>query len=73
MPAPFLLEQYMTWLKLSTQFVNMNNIVRVEFVQQGAQEVAVLYSVKPSGSDKTVLDNPQDVASVKGFLNTNGA
>lgn len=73
MPAPFLLEQYMTWLKLSTQFINMNNIVRVEFVQQGAQEVAVLYSVKPSGSDKTVLDNAQDVVSIKGFLNNHGA
>jgi hypothetical protein len=58
------------WIKLSSQFVNLSNIVRIEFVQQGPQEVAVVFSVKPSGSDKTVFEKPDDVLRIKEVLNS---
>ena len=57
------------WIKLSTQYINLANIVRVEFAQQGSEEeVAAIFSVKPSGSDKTVLDRPEDVQTIKAAL-----
>jgi hypothetical protein len=58
------------WLKLSTQWVNMANLVRVEIVEDGPTKVVTLVSVKPGGSDRTIVQG-SDVAIIEEWLQNN--
>lgn len=55
------------WLKLSASWVNMDNIVRIEFTDEKNSRFATMYSVKPGGSDKTVY-GPDDAFLIQQFL-----
>ena len=60
----------MNWIKLTTSWVNLNTIVRVEFLDNPTGKTATLISVKPGGSDKTVLGY-DDASILEKFLESN--
>jgi hypothetical protein len=45
----------MNWIKLTNCWINLDTIVRVEFSDNTTNKSATLISIKPGGSDKTVL------------------
>jgi|APGre2960657404_1045060.scaffolds.fasta_scaffold00049_10 hypothetical protein len=55
------------WLKLSTSWLNMSNIVRVEFIEEKTSRLATVISVKPGGSDKTVYGS-DDALLIEKYL-----
>ena len=58
------------WLKLSSFYLNMDHIVRVELVQDSNRETVTLISTKPGGSDRTILHD-QDAKIIKAWLDRN--
>jgi hypothetical protein len=58
------------WLKLSTCYLNMNHIVRVEFNQDINRDSVTLISTKPGGSDRTILID-DDAKAIKIWLEHN--
>ena len=49
--------------------MNLDNIVRVEILDNPTGKIATVISVKPGGSDKTVLGG-EDAAILENFLNS---
>lgn len=58
------------WLKLSTFYLNMNHIVRVELTQDANRDSVTLISTKPGGSDRTILFD-EDARIIKSWLEHN--
>ena len=44
------------WLKLSSQWVNMEHIVRVEVKNEGGRNIVTFYSTKTGGQDRTFVE-----------------
>ena len=44
------------WLKLSTQWINMAHMVRVEIKVEGGKKIATFYSTKTGGQDRTFVE-----------------
>ena len=59
----------MNWIKLTNSYMNLDNIVRVEILDNPTGKIATVISVKPGGSDKTVLGG-EDAAILENFLNS---
>lgn len=58
------------WLKLSTQWVNMSHMVRVEVKTEGGKKIATFYSTKTGGQDRTFVEGP-DAEVVEKYLSLN--
>lgn len=58
------------WIKLSSFYLNMDHIVRVEFLQDSNRETVTLISTKPGGSDRTILYD-EDAKIIKNWLEHN--
>ncbi len=44
------------WLKLSSQWVNMSHIVRVEVKSEGGKKIVTFFSTKTGGQDRTFVE-----------------
>jgi len=44
------------WLKLSSQWINMEHIVRVEVKTEGNKNIVTFYSTKTGGQDRTFVE-----------------
>jgi hypothetical protein len=59
----------MNWIKLTNFWINLDTIVRVEFLDSAGKKTATLISVKPGGSDKTVLAH-DDAIILENYFNS---
>lgn len=60
------------WLKLSTQWVNMEHIVRVEVKNENNKKIVTFYSTKTGGQDRTFVEG-SDADVVIAWLEKNNA
>jgi len=60
------------WLKLSSQWINMSHMVRVEIKTEGGKKIATFYSTKTGGQDRTFVEGA-DADTVEAFLQKSAA